>query len=53
MDSDSNNIVPAASAKVATATMAQVPVTPIVVPISVSHGQKVEKFNGLNFKRWQ
>ena len=26
---------------------------PSVVPIFVSHGEKSEKFNGLNFKRWQ
>ena len=34
-------------------TVAQVLVMPIVVPISVSHGEKLEKFNGLNSKRWQ
>ena len=53
MDSDSNNIVPAVSAYVATPTMAQVPVMPIDVPISVSPKKKAKKFNGLNFKRWQ
>ena len=26
---------------------------PTIVPISISHGEKPEKFNGLNFKRWQ
>ena len=29
------------------------PVMPTVVPISISPGEKPEKFNGLNFKRWQ
>ena len=53
MDSDSNNVVSAASAQVATPTVAQVPVMPIAMPISVSPGEKLEKFNGLNFKRWQ
>ena len=33
--------------------MAQVQVMPTVVPIFVSLGEKLEKFNGLNFKRWQ
>ena len=53
MDSDSNNNVLAASAQVGTPTAAQVPMMPIVVPISISHGEKPEKFNGLNFKMWQ
>ena len=53
MDSNSNNIVLVVSAYVATPTMAQVPVMPINVPISVSPKKKPKKFNGLNFKRWQ
>ncbi len=31
----------------------QVPIIPAPVPVSVSHGEKPEKFNGLHFKRWQ
>ena len=50
MDSNSNNIVPAACAKVATPIVAQAPMMPIVVPIYVLHGEKLEKFKGLNFK---
>ena len=53
MDYDSNNIVPIAFTQVATPTMAQVPTMSTVVPISVSLGEKLEKFNELNFKRWQ
>ena len=53
MDYDSNNIVPTISDQEATPTMAQVPMMPTVVPISVSPGEKPEKFNGLNFKRGQ
>ena len=30
-----------------------VPVMPISVPTHVSHGEKPEKFNGNDFKRWQ
>ena len=33
--------------------VAQVPVMPTVVPISVSLEEKLEKYNRLNFKRWQ
>ena len=33
--------------------MAKVPMRPMVVPISISLRKKLEKFNGLNFKRWQ
>ena len=29
------------------------PLTPIMVPMTVSHGEKPEKFNGTKFKRWQ
>ena len=36
----------------ATPTVAQALVKPIDMSISVSHGEKLEKFNGLNFKRW-
>ena len=53
MDFDSIDVVPVASARVAAPTMAQVPVMPTVVPISVSPVEKPVKFNGLNFKRWQ
>ena len=53
MDYDSNNVVPAAFAQVATPIVAQVSVMPTVMPISVSLGEKPETFNGLNFKRWQ
>ena len=53
MDSDSNNVVPVASAQLATPTMAQVLVMPTIVPISASPGEKLEKFNELNFKMWQ
>ena len=52
MDSDSNNVVPPASAQVATLIMAQALVMPTVVPISVSPEEKLEKFIRLNFKRW-
>ena len=36
----------------ATPTVAQALVKPIDMSIFVSHGEKLEKFNGLNFKRW-
>ena len=29
------------------------PPTPVMVPMTVSHGDKPEKFNGTEFKRWQ
>ena len=45
MDANDNN-VPATTNHV-------VPVVPIYVPIDVSHGEKPEKFNGNDFKRWQ
>ena len=53
MDYDSNNIVPIASAQVATPNVAQVSVMPTTMPIFVSLGEMSEKFNELNFKRWQ
>ena len=53
MDSYSNNTIPATFAQMTTPTMTQVPMMPTVVPISVSPGEKLEKFNRLNFKRWQ
>ncbi|KAM1096964.1 hypothetical protein ACFX19_014684 [Malus domestica] len=28
-------------------------VVPVVIPTSTNHGEKPEKFNGTNFKRWQ
>ena len=52
-DSNSNNVVPATFAQVATPTVAQVPVMPTAMPISVSPGEKLEKFNKLNFKMLQ
>ena len=53
MDSNSHNVVPSTSAQVATPIVAQTLVMPTIMPISVSPGEKLEKFNGLNFKRWQ
>ena len=53
MDYDSNNAVPPACTQVETPTVAQVPMVPTVVSISVLHGEKLEKVNGLNFKMWQ
>ena len=53
MDIGSDTMVPTASAQVATPTVTQAPVMPTTVPISVSPGEKPEKFSGLNFKRWQ
>ena len=29
------------------------PPTPIMVPMNVSHGEMLEKFNGTDFKKWQ
>ena len=29
------------------------PPTPVMAPMTVSHGEKPEKFNGTEFKRWQ
>ena len=52
MDSDSNNVVPAVSTQVVTPIVAQVIMMPIVMPISILPGEKPEKFNELNFKRW-
>ena len=53
MDSGSDTIVPTASAHVATPTVAQAPMLPTTMPISISPGEKPKKFSGLNFKRWQ
>ncbi|RVW62815.1 Retrovirus-related Pol polyprotein from transposon TNT 1-94 [Vitis vinifera] len=53
MTTESDNVVVTELALVATPTVAQVPAMPTVVPISVSPGEKPEKFSGLNFKRWQ
>ena len=53
MDSGSDTIVPTTSAHVATPTVAQVPMLPTTMPISISLGEKPKKFSGVNFKRWQ
>ena len=53
MDFDSNNVFRTTSVQVATPTVAQVPMMPITMPIFVSPKEKMEKFNRLNFKRWQ
>ena len=53
MDSGSGTVVPTASTHVTTLTVAQAPVLPTTVPITVSLREKPKKFNGLNFKRWQ
>ncbi|WKA11227.1 hypothetical protein VitviT2T_028751 [Vitis vinifera] len=53
MTTESDNVVVTKLALVATPTVAQVPAMPTAVPISVSPGEKPEKFSGLNFKRWQ
>ncbi|WJZ99452.1 hypothetical protein VitviT2T_017897 [Vitis vinifera] len=53
MTTESDNIVVTELAPVATPTVAQVPAMPTAVPISVSPGEKPEKFSRLNFKRWQ
>ena len=29
------------------------PLTPVMALMTVSHGEKSEKFNGIEFKRWQ
>ena len=29
------------------------PPTPVMARMTMSHGEKPEKFNGTNFKRWQ
>ena len=52
MDSGSNTVVPTLFAKVATPTMAQGQVMPIVVPISISLGESQRNLM-TNFKRWQ
>ena len=51
MDIGSDTMVPTAYTQVATPTVTQAPVMPTTVPISVSPGEKPEKFSGLNFKR--
>ena len=48
---DSNNVAPSAFSQVATPIVAQAPVKPTNVPISVLPREKLEKINGLNFKR--
>ncbi|WJZ85230.1 hypothetical protein VitviT2T_004776 [Vitis vinifera] len=53
MTTESDNVVVTELAPVANPTVAQVPAMPTAVPISVSPGEKPEKFSGLNFKRWQ
>ncbi|RVW87884.1 Retrovirus-related Pol polyprotein from transposon TNT 1-94 [Vitis vinifera] len=49
MTTEFDNVVVTELAPVATPTVAQVP----AMPISVSPGEKPEKFSELNFKRWQ
>ena len=53
MDYGSDTIVPTASAHIATLIVAQSLVLLTTVLIFVSPGEKLEKFSGLNFKRWQ
>ena len=53
MASESDNVVVTEFAQVAPPAVARVPAMPTAVPISVSPGEKPEKFIGLNFKRWQ
>ena len=53
MDFDSHNVIPSASTQVVILTMAQAPMMPTIVPIFISPREKLEKFNGLNFKMWQ
>ncbi|RVW34174.1 hypothetical protein CK203_092820 [Vitis vinifera] len=50
MTTESDNVVVTELAPVATPTVAQVPAMPTAVPISVSPGEKPEKFSGLNLK---
>ena len=53
MDYGSDTIVPTASAHIATLIVAQSLVLLTTVLIFVLPGEKLEKFSGLNFKRWQ
>ena len=53
MDFGSGTVVPTASTHVTTLIVAQAPVLPTTVPITVSFREKPKKFSGLNFKRWQ
>ena len=53
MDYNSNNVVPTKFAQVVTLNVAQVSMMPIAIPISISLGETLEKFNRLSFKRWQ
>ena len=53
MDSGSDTIIPTTYANMETLIVAQASVLPTTVPISVSHGEKLDKFSRLNFKRWQ
>ena len=53
MESGSDTIVLTPSDHGATSIVAQAPVLPATLPISISHGEKPEKFSGLNFKKWQ
>ncbi|KAM2637851.1 hypothetical protein EV1_022294 [Malus domestica] len=46
MDDTSNS-----SSKLGSTSIASV--VPVVIPTSTNHGEKPEKFNGTNFKRWQ
>ena len=39
--------------QVPSASVARVPTSVIPVSVLVNHGEKLEKFNALNFKRWQ
>ena len=50
---DPNNMIVLESFKEANLIMAQVPMMPTTLPVFVSSGKKLEKFNGLNFKQWQ
>ena len=51
MDAAQNTVVAATTETVAQRSVPAVKLPAAAVP--VHHGEKPEKFNGLNFKRWQ
>ncbi|KAL7242608.1 hypothetical protein ACSBR1_015066 [Camellia fascicularis] len=41
------------NAQTSTSVVAAIAPTPPIVTVPVSHGEKLEKFSGIDFKRWQ
>ena len=43
----------ATASQIPSGSVARMPIATMPFPAPVTHAEKLEKFNGLNFKRWQ